>query len=223
LQVRAIGPRIQVEHDGIEALDVNLDNVTIPAQVKRQSSGRIGLQSHPIPGVQFRNIVIRDLTSATTTIPAGAEPFGNQSYKFFGEQLEWKAARAKCESLGGNLVIIDSAEESKFVADLVAAAAWQDAWIGITDEAQEGTWTTVTGQPLAFTNWFPGQPNNKGEGEHFALISNRSAGVESIAWRWSDQPNQARSLHQPGFVCEWKLPPTEDSPLGSAIEPLKKE
>ena len=71
LLVRAVSSRIQVTHDGKDALEVNLDNVAIPATVKRQSSGRIGLQSPATTaGVRFRKIAIRDLTKPTAQITA---------------------------------------------------------------------------------------------------------------------------------------------------------
>ncbi|MDA1049288.1 MAG: DUF1080 domain-containing protein [Planctomycetota bacterium] len=83
LLVRAVGPRIQVEHDGAEALDVNLDSVSIPAKVKRQSSGRIGLQSYPITTVRFRNIVIRDLTSTSGVNPNPQAPLETTAQTVF--------------------------------------------------------------------------------------------------------------------------------------------
>jgi serine/threonine protein kinase/formylglycine-generating enzyme required for sulfatase activity len=69
LLVRATGARVVVEHDGTPAVDVNLDNVTIPAGIKRQSRGRIGLQSSDTAGVHFRNVTIRSLAS-TAAKPA---------------------------------------------------------------------------------------------------------------------------------------------------------
>jgi serine/threonine protein kinase len=143
-------------------------------------------------------------TSVTApAVPNDAATFGGHSYQFFGEQLTWKEANAKCAALGGYLAIIDSAEENKFVADLVAQGGMVDAWIGITDEAKEGEWRTVKGDRLVYTNWsvVGGQPNNKGGVEHYALISNRTFG-KPLGWTWCDQPD--RSLdHKPGYVCEW--------------------
>ncbi len=139
-------------------------------------------------------------------IPADAKSFETHFYKYFNEKLPWKAAKAKCESLGGNLVVIDSADENKFVADIIAAATEDESWIGITDEAQEGTWLTVTGQPLAFTNWLQGQPDNKQSREHFALMTNREYLGQRPGWKWCDRNNQDLSLHEPGFVCEWITP-----------------
>jgi hypothetical protein len=77
--------------------------------------------------------------------------------------------------------VIDAIAENQFVAGLMGKAGALDAWIGITDEAVEGEWRTVTGQRQIYTNWSSDQPNNQGQGEHFALISNRTFGTSSMA------------------------------------------
>ena len=165
---------------------------------------------------------------SVTKIPADAKSFNNHSYKFYPEKLTWKKAKAKCETLGGNLVIIDSAEENKFVADLLEKAAWRETWIGITDEAKEGQWLTVTGQSATFTNWGNwGQPEpcNSGGREHYARLSNRGLQQQRIDPRWTDQQDTADWEFEPGYVCEWSSPPATNSsqsasPITPAPQPL---
>ena len=41
-------------------------------------------------------------------------------------------------------------------------------WLGLTDEFEEGNWQWVTGEPLNYTNWYDGEPNNNGGLEHYA-------------------------------------------------------
>jgi hypothetical protein len=65
VRVLVLGARVQVEHDSKAALDVKLDNLTIPSSVNRQSTGRIGLQSRTTAGVRFRNIEILDLSNVS--------------------------------------------------------------------------------------------------------------------------------------------------------------
>jgi hypothetical protein len=62
--------------------------------------------------------------------------------------------------LEGHLVTISSAAENTFVRDLVALVTPDAAWLGLTDQQIEGTFRWVTGEPLVFENWFPGEPNN---------------------------------------------------------------
>jgi hypothetical protein len=144
-----------------------------------------------------------DLWVVKDFVPDKRVSFQGHLYQFVADHRTWKEARDECKRMGGHLVVIDSAEENAFVARLISAVGWSDAWIGITDEATEGQWLTVDSKPVSYTNWFTGQPNDKANQEHFALMTNVIAGGESINWRWSDQPNQTQALHKPGFVCEW--------------------
>ncbi|HVC98203.1 MAG TPA: family 16 glycoside hydrolase [Pirellulales bacterium] len=175
---------------------------------RRFPIGHIALQQHdPQTVVEFRKIEIKELQSTAPgkppIVPDDAQEFGGHWYKFYQERLSWKGARDRCKSYGGHLVIIGSMEENAFVGRLVEEAAWQDTWIGATDEAEEGKWRDVNGELPHFTNWAPGQPNNKNDGEEYALMTNRSERGTPIAWRWCDQPNESKQ-HQPGFVCEWE-------------------
>lgn len=208
LAIRADGPRIVVSVNGRQVLEGSLDGTSLPTLTSemQRPTGRIGLQRRPASKVEFRNIRIRTLSAEQIAISAGASTFQGHSYRFFPEQLSWKTAKARCETLGGHLVIIENPAENSFVATLVTAGSNDSAWIGATDEGTEGKWRWVNGQPFTWTNWFTrqGQPNDKGAGEDFALMSNkRLANGESIDWEWCDQPNESLPAHQPGYVCEW--------------------
>jgi hypothetical protein len=135
--------------------------------------------------------------------PKDSQLFGRHRYRFYRQQVSWHEARARCESLGGYLAVIDSPEENALIAKLVAKAKWLDAWIGISDELEEDDWVSVRGERIRFTNWHPGQPNNKRNLEHFGLISGRFPGPGGSSWDWHDQPAQSLPGHRPGYVCEW--------------------
>jgi hypothetical protein len=155
-------------------------------------------------------------TNSEKPVP-DAQWFNGHWYRFYAEQLTWKTAKRRCEELKGHLVTIDSIEQNRFVANLVAQTGWQDAWIGATDEAQEGRWLWTNGQPLGYTNWYTGQPNNKENEEHYALMSNRSFGSNALNWQWSDQPDKS-DQHQPGFICEWDSGTPGSSVAGGPTE-----
>lgn len=167
------------------------------ANVRDTSSGPPREESSPTTSVT---------PAGAATWPSDAESFGGHHYKFYPEELTWHEARQRCERAGGHLAVVDSASENGFLARLVEEGKWLDAWIGITDEVKEGTWVTVLGQPVTYTNWFTGQPNNKQGAEHYALMSgqimpNRNA----VKWRWCDQPTEALPTpHKPGYLCEWE-------------------
>ncbi len=207
MRVEQAGRRIKVTVNDVVTLDANLDDYRDNPAFQRRpgmgaASGPIGLQKWT-GTVRFRNIRIKPLTSGSNaTIPADAQSFNDHAYKFFAEKLTWKEAKARCEAVGGHLIVVDNAEENAYAAKLVADAKWEDAWIGATDEAKEGDWRTVKGNPLPFTNWGDKQPNNKPPGEHWALMSNKQTPQGRIGWKWSDQPNDS-SQHKPGYLCEW--------------------
>lgn len=225
LEVIANGPRIIVKVNGTET--ANVEDTTL-------SRGHIALQSmSDTPTnvntlIQYRKIEIRELDSSTSAantlpnppatssgnIPSDALIWKGNSYKFYPEQLTWKQAQEKCKAIGGHLIVIDSTAENNLAAKLIEGAGWTDSWIGITDEAREGDWRTIKGDALGYTNWFNrgNQPNNKGAGEHFGLISNRLlANGERINWEWSDQPNEAQGQHKPGYICEWDSVSLDDA------------
>ena len=87
LLVRAVGPDLQVTHDGTEALNVDLSGLTIPASVKRQPSGRIGLQSMTTAGARFRNITIRDLAKVPAPLFRELATFKGHSAAVLGVAL----------------------------------------------------------------------------------------------------------------------------------------
>ena len=97
LVVRAVGPRIQVTHDGTDALDTDLNSVTIPPTIKRQPSGRIGLQTMTTAGARFRNITIRDLTK-----PANSETSNANQASTAGSSNASPANAPRYVSLVGN-------------------------------------------------------------------------------------------------------------------------
>ena len=184
---------------------------------RMRASGHIGLPRGPNTQISYRKIEIKEFGTkpqqTAVAIPPDAKIYGAHAYKFYPEQLTWKEAKAKCEALGGHLIVIDTLDENAFAGKLVADADRVDSWIGITDEAKEGDWLTVNGDPLPFTNWFERQkqPNNKPPGEHYGLMSNKQTPMGPIGWEWSDQPNESEPAHKPGYICEWDSAGDNDS------------
>jgi hypothetical protein len=86
------------------------------------------------------------------------------------QEVDWATAQSNAEALGGHLVTITSVEEQEWLmARFALAKACRATWIGATDEAVEGQWTWVSGEPWGFTNWHPGEPND-GDGEDWAEL-----------------------------------------------------
>jgi hypothetical protein len=82
----------------------------------------------------------------------------------------WLAKQAEAIALGGELATINNAAENSFLTG--AFASFQlNMWIGLTDQAAEGTFVWISGQPVTYTNWFPGEPNNAGGVEHYTDLN----------------------------------------------------
>ena len=91
---------------------------------------------------------------------------------------EWHSAKATCEDNGGYLAVINNFDENTFLANLLTT---QSAWIGLSDFHSEGNFEWVNGDPLNYTNWYPGQPNNYNNNQDYVELLNTG--------EWNDQYN----------------------------------
>lgn len=139
-------------------------------------------------------------------VPADAKEFGGHYYKLFEEKMTWHEAKTQCDGVGGHLVTISNQQENDYVALLTPR---KDAWIGLTDEEREGTWVWVTGEPLTFTFWRAGNPDNLGGAEHWADV------MWGHGWKWNDSGKSAKMP----FICEWEPYPQVD--LLKLIDPKR--
>jgi len=132
-----------------------------------------------------------EIPLGTTGRPArGNVKFGDSRFKLIREDLDWFAARARCEELGGRLATIATSEEQAFLAGLIDTV-W--AWVGAQDAGSEGQWQWLDGSEV--TIWAEGQPDNVSRWEH-ATSLNRAGGL-----------HDANATKRGPFLCEWG-PPT---------------
>lgn len=118
---------------------------------------------------------------------------GSASYVVVEQSVTWTAARDAAAATGGHLVTLTTAAEDAFVRSLIDP---RDYWIGLTDEAVEGTFEWVTGEAFSFTNWQIGEPNNNdnqdyGTGNYFGPFTPGA---------WDDNFNGA---NVPTYVVEF--------------------
>ncbi len=88
----------------------------------------------------------------------------------------WPTAQQTCVNNGGHLAVINSEGENNFLANIIPLAS---AWIGCSDIGSEGNFSWVNGDPLTYTNWYAGQPNNYNGAQHCVELLNDGA--------WNDQ------------------------------------
>ena len=126
--------------------------------------------------------------------PCPMMTFRDHTY-LFCEDATWYDARSFCLGYGFDLASMNDAEENSWVgAELAAHFDPFDpqAWIGFTDEAEEGRWAWANGDPVTFTSWAPGEPNDAGNED---CVVNEYNGMPGLWNDWSC------TMEWP-FVCE---------------------
>jgi hypothetical protein len=95
----------------------------------------------------------------------------------------WAAAETEAAALGGHLVTINDQAEQDFLKQTFFSGPdrYTIYWIGLNDMAQEGTFVWSSGEPVTYTNWGPGEPNNAG-GDENAVTINWYSSVNDGAW-----------------------------------------
>ncbi|KAA0721798.1 Collectin-12 Collectin placenta protein 1 [Triplophysa tibetana] len=111
---------------------------------------------------------------------------GSLRYFLSSEEKNWTDSRRFCKDQGGNLVIIKTEEEQRFISSLVDVSVW----IGLSDTEEEGNMKWVDNTPLTNRFWIPGEPTNQGNNEDCVVISEFS---KKTFMNWNDLP------------CSWKI------------------
>jgi len=118
------------------------------------------------------------------------DDFSRHCYKVIDKKFGYNEAEEYCsEKHGSHLVTISSAQEN----DLVGSIIKEVSWIGLDDISIEGEFVWMTGEPLEYTNWVSGEPNNQSGAEDCANIGFYEA-------QWNDEKCETSSQ----FVCEFE-------------------
>jgi hypothetical protein len=115
----------------------------------------------------------------------------------------WDEAQAECAAQGMRLVWIETEDENAWITATASSLGVRGAWIGATDQQEEGTWMWQAGvvfwmgdedgEPVEnrYANWSSGRPNNSDGNEHCAVLE-----VPDGQW------NDLECTMTQGFVCE---------------------
>ena len=107
---------------------------------------------------------------------------GDAHYCYDATPLAWGAAEAACAKRGARLAAFRSAADvDAFRAVATARLRADRAWVGVTDEGHEGSFTNARGKRASFAPWRPGEPNNAGGRENCVEWFSSDA-------RWNDVP-----------------------------------
>jgi len=123
-------------------------------------------------------VVNYDIPTASDNCGTGTPPTTLANHTFMGDlnghtyflsntRTTPEVAHANAIAAGGHLVTITNAAENLFVSQFNS----ERIWIGHTDRDVEGDWKWITNEPVDYTNWAPGEPNDAGAGEDWAVIN----------------------------------------------------
>ncbi len=160
--------------------------------------------------------------NAEPTQWAPADGGNGHSYEvILDNQASWDEAKAAADLTGGHLVSIASDAENQFIASLLQEGGFSSGayWIGLRETETEGDWVWDSGEPLDFTNWGPGEPNNSSGVEnrgHLGWTSDDDKITHPEAWAlrgvWNDLRNEGwlpwpygwqPSLERAGYIVEF--------------------
>ena len=108
----------------------------------------------------------------------------------------WTEAELFANGIGGHLVTVNNAAEHAWIIESFTPQQSEDffLWIGLNDAEQEGNFRWSSGEPLTFTNFAPGEPNDFGSGEDYVYLNN----FDARGWQWNDFADSR--IEQPGFA-----------------------
>ena len=134
-----------------------------------------------------------------TNIPEGALNWNSHYYSIFEHCNSWEEAAEYCESIGGHLATITSADENEAVFSYMNQSGYGSAYFGLSDSVNEGTWTWITGENIDYVNWNMGEPNAESSTEDYAMFYHKySEGT------WNDGDFGGGTVGGgTAFICEW--------------------
>ncbi len=104
--------------------------------------------------------------------------YNGSQYYCSNAPATWQSAQAVCASNGGYLAVVNDSAENAFLANLLTI---QSAYIGLSDHVTEGNFQWVNGDPVTYTNWYAGQPNDYNNNQDYVEMLNNG--------EWNDQYN----------------------------------
>lgn len=124
--------------------------------------------------------------SAQAGILAGpiVNPRNGHSY-YLLSQSTWSNAETEAVSLGGHLATIRNEDENRWVFSKFGSYGGA-LWIGLNDRQKAFEFTWTSGEPVSYTNWGGGQPDNCNGVEFYTHMLPRG---HYAAGQWNDYGN----------------------------------
>ena len=132
-------------------------------------------------------------------------------YDLYDNAMGWKAAESFCESLGGHLITINTAEEESIASQMIDDQ-YRFLWIGMQYNLDSTSWEWVTGEDITYTNWRANRPNTQNGStvtvEEFGMMFPPSYAMGGLFGQWDDNNGDDSysswyGYHNSSFICEY--------------------
>ncbi len=137
-------------------------------------------------------------------------------YAILPEVISYENAKARArtllhEGVSGYLATVTSAAENSFIFDHLVTGTVQPSYLDqyyLGGEYVGGLWVWATGEPFAYTNWAPGEPNNIGIETGMAMFgwtNDTLLDPRRIPGRWNNvmYTDEAGEIHRDWSIIEW--------------------
>ncbi|CAG2227418.1 unnamed protein product [Mytilus edulis] len=122
--------------------------------------------------------------------------FRGSKYIFSCRQGTWSNSEAYCNTKGGHLTSIETAEENTFILDVLELMQTilelpPYFWIGLTSNNPDMSYKWLSGEPLNFTDWFQGTPQQPQQPDNVNTngVANANCALISQGYslKWADE------------------------------------
>lgn len=157
--------------------------------------------SYPMLNIGAAAKAVMDHQIEQFDLPPGVVEFNGHYYYLYEKEdvTDWDTAQKYCETQGGYLATITSAEEDAFLYSYIINSGYHSAIFGLTDQEKVDNWCWVTGEEFSYQNWHTGEPNHQGGYEHYGMYYEKYTDGT-----WNDGDFGANTINGGiAFICEW--------------------
>jgi hypothetical protein len=134
---------------------------------------------------------------------SGESFYGGRCYRVTGiKYISWQTGKTMCgaQTPPMQLAAITSAAENQFAYSILPALN-QTAWIGLKRSgAGSSSFVWDSGEPLSYTNWAPGEPNNENGVEECVIMWGPNLSFANLKSKWNDMACEQSKVD--AVVCE---------------------
>lgn len=166
LKVAAVDPADPLGLSALYLADVSIRTEQVAPQILSTDLPEEGAVSQAVID-RFVLTATESLSTRINALARSYHQFGANYYTTTTASQNWEASEAEAQVLGGHLVTVNDAAENDWLLQTFTAPFW----IGLNDAQEEGNFVWSSGEPLSYSNWNSGEPNNSGDEDYAHVYS----------------------------------------------------